>query len=434
MGHEPNIHIVGLGVSSRKDEVQPFSESALRALTSARLIIGSQRQLEILNHYGVKGYVDANKINAIEKKVLPKLALLKELIITCGHHEIVVLASGDPLFYGIGRWFSKHFPRDSIHYYTAVSSVQAACHAVGLSLQYVRVCSLHGRPVESLRSQFKRKRTLAILSDQHSQPLRLAEECKDAGFGLSKFWVCENMGSAQQQVRCFTVSDLLGNKNHQFDPLHITIIALEGEGGVQVEFPGIADERYSTGDKPGKGMITKREVRLAILSQLQPSNSDIIWDIGAGCGGLAVELSYWNKQVQVYAIEHNAVRRQHLEINQRQFGVVSNLHIIAGRAPNALAGLPLPNKIFIGGSDGELASILKESWRILPPNGICVASAVTKKSRAILEAFIANTNANSIEAVTIGVEKSSLQEGEWVPQVRQPVSVFKFKKEASACE
>jgi len=420
----PEIHIVGLGVAEKPQ----FDVEALDALQQAELVVGSSRQLET-----VAEYIDQDKTHE-----LPKLGKLKDLI---NEHleqnaagKVAVLASGDPLFYGIGRWFGKHFEKQALHYHPAVSSIQASCHALGLALQDVDVLSLHGRPLEKIRTRLRPNKTLAVLTDKHSYPKALAEECQQAGFDESQFWVCEKLGYSDQSVRQFSLSELLQTSLNDFDPLHVTVIEVKGKGGVLPVFPGIPDHHYLTGKEDGRGMITKREVRLAILSLLQPGDSDVIWDVGAGCGGVTVELAYWNPGAQVYAVEQNPERLEYLNANCHRFGVTSNCKVIAGRAPEALHDLPVANKIFIGGSDGELPGLLESLWANLPQDGLLVVSTVTEESKNILIEFCQHTGADCVETLEVAVSKgvftsaelSSLASLEY--QKKKAVTLFKFRK------
>lgn len=233
----------------------------------------------------------------------------------------------------------------------------------------------------------------------------------------------------------------MADNNLSFDPLHVTVIEVMGEGGVLPEFPGIPDAHYITGAEPGKGMISKREVRLVILSLMQASNNDIIWDVGAGCGGVAVELAYWNARASIYAIEHHDTRLEYLHANRERFGVKQNLHIIAGRAPEVLESLPKPTKVFIGGSDGELNTLLHYAWQQLPIGGVLVVSAVMPSTQQQLVAFaegLANMAKQSegqyadIESVKVAIERgsidSSIRPYSLSYQPKLPVEIFKLTK------
>jgi len=396
---------------------------ALSALTEADWVIGSQRQLDTVS----------SLLAHQRTKKLPALTKLAQWLDDIGDNPsvtIAVLASGDPLFYGIGRWFSRRYAAEQLSYHPAVSSIQAACHLLGLSLQDVDVLSLHGRPLEKMRSHLKRHQTLLILTDKHSNPKVLAQECFNAGFDSASISVCEALGYDHQRVRQFTPAELI-NHTLTFDPLHITVIQTKETATVWPEFPGIPDDCFITDGESGKGMITKREVRLAILSLVQPANGDVIWDVGAGCGSVSVELARWNTRNHVYAIEHHEERLQCLEANQQRFGVVGNLTLVRGRAPGALQELPAPNKVFVGGSDGALPELLKQLWQLLPEQGVLVASAVTEATRQHLVAFYeAREQAGGTESETlqIAVSKGSRLGGQLLYRPNLPVTLFRFVK------
>ena len=425
---EVKIHIVG--VTQTADLVG----GALSVIQHASAVIGSERQLEIVRPH-LSGKESNNQTNLYE---LPKLAQLLKLIdsLTAEQTEIeaqsiVVLASGDPLYYGIGRWFSNNVHPARLVFHPAISSIQMACHRLALSLQDVHVHSVHGRPLASLRTKLKNNATLVILTDKTSNPQALAQQCLDTGFEQSTITVLENLSYVDERVRSFSVTQLLETRALDFKQLHVSVIKVKGAGGVLPEFPGIADTAYITGAQAGKGMITKREVRLCILSLVQPANQDIIWDIGAGCGGVAVELAFWNDTVKVFAVECHAERLKHLKANQTRFGVVQNLHIIDGKAPECLPGLPSPNKIFVGGSGGNMKLLLETLWPLLPEGGLLVVSAVVANTKQALRDFVqqlSSDEASLVEVVEVAVKRGQFIDAELDYTAKLPVDVFKFTK------
>ena len=182
----------------------------------------------------------------------------------------------------------------------------------------------------------------------------------------------------------------------------------------------------------GKACFTKREVRLAILSLLQPGNDDVIWDVGAGCGGVASELSHWNERVSVYAIEQHPQRLACLAENRSRFGCLSNLHIVDGRAPQALDDLPPANKVFIGGNDGELGAIIANVWARLPSQGLLVASSVTESTQAQLQAFALTLPGQQVETLQLAVSRGIVGDTSIDSNIdyraKLPVTLFKFIK------
>jgi precorrin-6B C5,15-methyltransferase / cobalt-precorrin-6B C5,C15-methyltransferase len=428
------IHVIGLGVA----EQAVLTTNAMQALDSAQIIIGSPRQLET-----VANYLDSDSDFVAQPRLieLPKLSELKELLTELSNQQVSILASGDPLYFGIGRWLSKNVDASELYFYPGVSSIQAACHKLGLSLQDCDAISLHGRPVETLRSLIRHNQTLVILTDKHSQPKRLAQECFDMGYHAAKITVCEDLGYEKEQIRSFTIEALLEDSNSSvltssafsFSELQVTVIET-GISQIMPQFPGFNDELFITGKEAGKGLITKREVRLGVLSLLQPSRGDVAWDVGAGCGGIAVEWAYWNKAGQVYAIEHNDQRFDCLQQNTQRFGVVDNLTAIQGRAPAVLDSIPQANKIFIGGSDGEMSELLAFCWMQLPVNGVLVVSAVMEKTKQQLLTFrdeLLMVGSASIETSQIAISRGEELAGQLVYRPNLPVTLFRFQKKST---
>jgi len=414
------LHIIGLGVETGAC----LSAPAARALQSSHTVIGSPRQLQLARPLLEK----RDSVNP-DLIPLPKLSELKALIEHLDPGAITILASGDPLYFGIGRWLSQQFDAASLRFYPSVSSIQAVCNHLGIAQQDCRVVSFHGRDFGGIRRVLKQNTTLIVLTDQHSHPRALAKACIEAGFGQSILWVCEDLGSETERYREFEVSSLCNNDTFECSDLHVSVIKTRGEGGVLPEFPGIPDHSFVTDAGPGQGMITKREVRLAILSLVQPANGDVIWDIGAGCGGVSTELAYWNQRVKVYAIEQHPQRLRCLVANQAQFGTGSNLVIVEGRAPEALVGLAAANKVFIGGNDGELDSILKLVWQVLPVDGLLVASSVTDKTLEQLQNFALKLEEDQVESLQIAVGRGEISENGMNYRAKRPVTLFKFSQQ-----
>lgn len=435
---EQRIHVLGLGIAEKVN----FSYKAQTAIAHSQVIIGSERQLKTVSHL----------INETQQLlILPKLSGLKQYLLEHQDKTISLLASGDPLFFGIGKWLTQQCEQAMITFHPAISSIQFACHELGLSLQDVQVLSLHGRPLAGIRSYLKRAQYFAVLTDKNSHPCALAKECIAAGFSLSKIWVCEDLGYAQQRVREFSVRSLVEDESYCFSSLQVSIIFTQGDGGIFPEFPGIPDRHFITNSENGlgKGMITKREVRLSLLSLLQPANNDNLWDVGAGCGSISIELAYWNRKANVYAIEQHEERLSCLNQNRAKFGVLSNLTIVPGRAPSVLSSLVKPNKIFIGGSDGELPSLLAYCWQQLPLGGILVASSVTERTKFQLLSFAEKKGLEQwhdlqlspssdekmqagqpMECLQIAVSKSIQLAGQWAFKPSYPVTLFKFIKQS----
>ncbi|CAH0993381.1 Precorrin-6Y C(5,15)-methyltransferase [decarboxylating] [Sinobacterium norvegicum] len=421
-----NIDVIGLGVSAEA----VLDRRAAEAVQRGQIIVGSPRQLAT-----VERYLSAE--NQVQRVELPKLAELKQAIVQWrqqGVSQLVVLASGDPLFYGIGRWLGQNSAGGHVCFHPGVSSIQAACHQLGLSLQDVDVISLHGRPLMLLRRHLKAFQHLLILTDKHSQPRQLAEQCHLLGFGDASITVCEQLGYPEQRLREFSVEQLLADNTLAFDLLHVSVIQTQQNRGYLPAFPGIEDQHYITDADKGKGLLTKRQVRLSILSLLAPTNGDRLWDIGAGCGGVAIELARWAPRASVLAVEHHPVRFECLQQNQQRFGVVDNLQLLNQRAPQCLeAQTEAANKVFIGGSDGELNNLLLMVWQQLPVDGVIVVSAVTENTKIKILQFIEQQlpkidQSCHWQSVQVAVSQGDVLASQLLYRPNLPVTLFKMVK------
>ncbi len=403
------IHVIGLGIQ----QDQNLCAAARAALAQAEVVIGGARHLSWFPELQAATYSYPSPMEGL-------WALLQ----AHADKRIVLLASGDPLCYGIGALLLKHLEPERLVFYPNVSSIQAAFARIKRSWQQAQIISLHGRSLQSLRAVLRANQLYALLTDRTSHPVAIAGLLTTVGFKDSRLWIAEELGTSQERVRRFQ-ADELANSQFVFSSLNVVIVETRGPGGLLPEFPGIPDEYFLTGEASGKGMLSKREVRLNILSLLASRAGEIGWDIGAGCGGVAVEWARWNPQGAVYAIECHGQRLQYLKANQERFGVLNNLHIVAGYAPEILTRLPNPDKVFIGGSQGNLIALLEAAWRRLPSRGRLVASAVTEDSRMELYRFVGEQPAQWTE-ISVAREDRLADQRVFRPQL--PVLLMQLDK------
>lgn len=374
----PPLSVVSLGCGS----LSSLSSAASGAIAQADILLGAPHhfaEIAALRHQGEK----INYPSPLSKR--DKWDELRVLLHRHRHQRIAVLASGDALFFGVGAALNDLLERAHLRFYANISSVQAGFHRIGMPWQEADVVSLHGRPLSTLRRHLRHGQTLALLTDQQSNPAAIAAELCTQGFADSTVWLCEAMGSTAEKITLFRAHELRQHAT-PCHPLNICIVQLSGVATTLPSFPGIADHLFATGAPPGSGMISKREVRLSILSLMQPSPTECAWDLGAGCGSVSVEWARWNPQGHIYAVEASAARAEHIRANSARFGTVQNVHCIVGTAPQICHSLPPPDSIFIGGSQG-LLTLLEYAWQRLKPGGKLVASAVTAGSQQALRDF-----------------------------------------------
>lgn len=404
----PPVQVIGMGMTAGA-----LSHAARTALEQAELLIGAAQHLAAFP-----------ELAAAKQPYPSPMSGLWEVLRANAGRRMALLASGDPLFYGISTTLLRHLPPEHLVFHPNVSSIQAAFARLGRPWHQAQRISLHGRPLASLRAVLQSNRLYALLTDRDSSPKAIARILVETGFAASDLWIAEDLGAPTERFRSFRAADL-ATADTEFSPLNVIILETRGPGGVLPEFPGIPDDRFSTGAEPGKGLLSKREVRLMILSLLAPRAGEVGWDVGAGCGGVAVEWARWNPLGSVHAVECHPERLEHLGINRERFGVVSNLHIVPGRAPDALAELPDPHAVFIGGSSGSLREMLDAVWARLQPGGRLVASAVTEDSRVELHGFAGDRAAEWTE---LSIARSERLAGQRVMRPYLPVLLMKLEK------
>jgi len=384
-----------------------------QAIEAATVIFGSERQLALLSG------LDARLLNY----PIPFQGLSEQLQAHQAEH-IVLLASGDPLLFGIGGWLSRQLPATALRFHANISSIQAAFAQLGLPWQQAQVISLHGRPLASLKPQLRGSRLYALLTDHDNHPAAIAASLCELEQSDADCWVAEALGSADEAITHYSAADLM-RSDRSFKPLNVVV--LKTSRGDLIEFPGIPDTDFITDGDAGAGMISKREVRLMTLSLLQPAAEEIGWDIGAGCGGIAIEWARWNQLGSVIAIENHSDRLSCLNANREKFGVSGNLQVIAASAPGCLVDLPDPDCIFVGGGGRDLGAILDKAWSRLKPGGRLVATAVTEPSRIALQRFADSTDKNP-EWTQIAISRPQTLGGQLVLQPRLPVLLMKCTK------
>ncbi len=375
------VGLTGAGLES-------LTTAAQQSLAQAEIIYGSERQLKLVAGFNGNYQQYPSPFSALKTELESKFNASKKV------SHIVLLASGDPLFFGVGAWLQRTFESINIRFHPQPSSIQLAFSRIAKPWQDAKIISLHGRPLASLRTVLGKHSLLAVLTDANSHPVAIAKELVQMEFTESTIWVAEELDTDAEKISEFSAKVLV-TESIVFSPLNVVIIEARGQSELAPAFPGIADSAFATGTKTG-GMISKREVRLAALSCLQPAPGEIGWDIGAGCGGIAIEWARWNPQGSVYAVEINQERLQNLATNQARFGVY-NLSIVAGEAPEILQKLPSPQAIYLGGSNGQLGEIIDYCWQQLSSGGRLVIPAVTLETRATLTKVLADKTVDWLE-------------------------------------
>jgi precorrin-6Y C5,15-methyltransferase (decarboxylating) len=357
----PWMSVVGLG----EDGLEGLSASARELVNQAEVVVGGARHLELL------GTTDAETMTweSPLKKTVERLA----------HHEgrkVCVLATGDPMAYGIGVTLMRRFGREAVFVVPGISAFTLACARLGWPLAETVQLTLHGRPLDLLNAHLTPGQKLLILSEDAATPAKVAERLNQAGFGPSPVHVLCHMGGPRERCVSSTAAEGFGSAVDDLNTMAVDLVAESG-ARVHARTPGLPDDAFEH-----DGQMTKREVRAATLAALQPMAGQTLWDVGAGCGSVAIEWLRAADRTRAVAIERNDKRRAMMARNAATLGV-PQLAIVAGSAPDALDGLARPDAVFIGGgvtADG----VAQACWDALEPGGRLVANAVTLESEHAL--------------------------------------------------
>lgn len=352
------LSVVGIG----EDGLSGLSPIALSLLDRSKIIVGGARHLAMLPADDTR-----------EKLVWASpLQTTVDSIISRRPESVCVLASGDPMCHGIGVTLSRRIPIAEMTVIPAASAFSLACARLGWPLADVETFSLTNRPIASIALSFSPGARLLVLSADRHTPGKVAELLTQRGFGGSLMTVFERMGSeAERRIEGVAAA---WNATDLADLNAIAIaVAADRETLVIPRTSGLPDAAYRH-----DGQLTKREVRAVTLSALAPIPGELLWDVGAGCGSIAIEWMRSHRGCRAIAIERHPTRLEYIAENASNLGV-PELKIVDGEAPAALVNLPQPDAIFIGG--GVTAEALLETcWNALGEGGRLVVNAVTIES------------------------------------------------------
>ncbi|MGL3605666.1 precorrin-6y C5,15-methyltransferase (decarboxylating) subunit CbiE [Rhizobium sp. G187] len=289
---------------------------------------------------------------------------------------VTVLATGDPMHFGIGATLRRYVASEEMFVLPSPSAFSLAAARLGWPLQSVTQISLHGRPLSFLnRHVLPRARILALTSDA-STVQAAAVLLAERGFGASVLHVLEHMGGARERLLRMTALEMAETRPKISD-FNTLAIDCAQDGPLLAPVPGLPDEAFRH-----DGQLTKREIRAATLAQLAPFPNALLWDVGAGCGSIAIEWMRAGMGTKAIAIEAKPERLMMIRQNADTLGV-PDLEIVEGEAPTALVGLKVPDVVFIGGGiTGE--GLFETCWQALGPGGLLVANAVTIEGEARL--------------------------------------------------
>ncbi len=346
------VHIIGLGMSPAD-----LTTTMQELIDGAQVLAGGRRHLAYFpNHPGDRIVIGRD---------LPQfLAAVQE---AAAHKQVVVLASGDPNFFGIGPKLTEFLGPENVVLHPNITAVQSVCALLRLSWDDATVVSLHGRGLAALTAVLGRAEKIIVYTAGAETPHEIARLLLTPGLPEYRLAVAENLGQADQQVAWLQPAEAVART---FAPLNLVVLLKKPNAAKAPLYLGLPEAVLDH----EAGLITKTEIRAVVLAKLQLRPGQVLWDVGAGCGSVGLEASLLLPGGRVLAIEQQPERVRQIRANQQRFGV-GNLEVICGVAPDCLNTLPAPDRVFVGGGGRRLSDILAAVLPRLKPHGRLVLTA-----------------------------------------------------------
>jgi precorrin-6Y C5,15-methyltransferase (decarboxylating) len=354
------VHIIGIG----EEGLEGLTPAARQLIEAADLLIGESHVLAFLPDTDTERLVVRTSLDEAAKRIEAS-----------ADRKIVVLATGDPLFYGVARYLCDKLGKQRFEVVPHVSSMQLAFARVKESWEEAFLTNLATHNLQSVLEQIRTAETVGLFSSETCPPATIARTLLDAKIDYFTAYVCENLGSPDERVTHGELSEIA---EHEFGPLNVVIL---------VRKPGVPDRPVESigrrlfgnpdnaflQSKPKRGLLTPAEIRSMVLAEMDVGPSSVVWDIGAGSGSVAIEAAQIASRGTVYAIEMDPEDHQLIIENAKRFSV-SNLVPVLGRAPEAWADLPEPDCVFIGGSGRGISRLVDAAYQRLRTGGRLVAT------------------------------------------------------------
>ena len=362
------LSIVGIG----EDGLDGLGTKAHALIENAEVLVGGCRHLDMIADDGRERIAWNGSLDAGIDDIKARRG-----------ERVCVLATGDPMHFGIGATLSRHVPAEEMTVVPAPSAFALLCARMGWPRADVRALSLHGRDLDLINAHIQPGARLAILGHDSATPALVAVRLVERGFGQSSIAVLEHMGGPKERRIDGSASGWNGfGSGAGFNTLAVQCAA-DAQAPLLPAVPGLPDDAFSH-----DGCITKREVRCATIAQLAPVPGQMLWDVGAGSGTVAVEWMRSDPACRAVAVERNPARAALARENAARLGV-PGLEIVTGEAPRALEGLAVPDAVFIGGGVSA-QGVIEAGWQALRSGGRLVAIAVTLEGeRALLDRYAA---------------------------------------------
>ena len=389
--NESKIYIVGVG----SDGLAGLTARAREIITSAELILGSEHTQGLLPQMRAERFRIGSDLQEVIRTLEDNL----------GRRRMVVVAGGDPLFYGVARYLCDRLGKDRFEVLPHVSSMQLAFARIKESWEEAYLTNLATHPLATVLDRIRIAETVGLFPSEQENPPAVARELLARGIDYFRAYVCENLGAPDERV---TQGELVDIGDMEFSPLSVMILKRK-PGRPDQQAPARGFRVFGNPDdvfaqsRPKSGLITQSEVRAIALSQLDVQPGSIVWDVGAGSGAVAIEAARLAHPGKVYAIEQEAADYHLILANAETFGA-RNLTAVHGVAPTVFSELSPPDAIFVGGTGHEVARLLESAFGALRPAGRMVVNVATLET---LSATYATLKAltGSVQVLLISVAR-----------------------------
>lgn len=400
---QQKIYLVGAGITGWEG----FAAKAHEIIGKSDVLIGHQRHLDIFPDF------------AGEKRLLGDLSELMDFLKQTDR-RVVLLASGDPTFFGVSRFLLRNIPKERIEIFPNVTSMQYAFARIKEPWDDGIFVSVYGRGMHPAIDKIIAAEKACVLTDKVNTPAAIAAELIERGAEGYEAWLCEDLGMPTEKFTKTTVRGLLEIKASE---LNILILIRTYEPNL-VHYPliGIDDDEFHTSKK----LITKQEVRAVTLAKLQLQDDLVLWDIGAGSCSVSIEASNLMPNGRIFAVERNQQCIGFINENLKKF-CARNIKLIEAFAPEGLDDLPDPDRVFIGGAGGKLDEIIDTVSQRLKPEGVVVINAVTLDTLTRAVEFLED-HGFTVEAVCVNIAKTRNLTEYKMFEAQNPVYVISARK------
>jgi precorrin-6Y C5,15-methyltransferase (decarboxylating) len=341
------VDVIGLGLNPSQ-----LSQIVRDRIAMSDVLVGGKRQLDSFPDFTGERLLIASPLETI-------LATIREH--SAAGRKVMVMADGDPLFYGIGKRIVEELGREKVRIMPGVTTLQTAAARLGIPWHDITLVSMHGRgDFDPVFAALTHTDMVAVFTDADNSPAAIAQAMLERGADTFGMWVFEDLESELEKVGKYNLHHAV---TENFSPLNFVVLERTTAPSVPLRL-GIPDDDFVREE----GLITKGPVRAAGLATLSIKTDALVWDIGAGCGAVSIEAAVLARNGAVYAIEQDKERHAYIKENIRRTGAFL-VHPVLDEAPGCFADLPAPDRIFIGGGISGHNGVLEQACERLKPGG-----------------------------------------------------------------